>query len=490
MALSIMLMISQVGALPVSAQVLSDVFSSGNDPAAAQSTPADRRLNGAISISQNEWEREFGLGKQALKEGSLDEAEKHFLEASRALKKEGVHDERLIKVRNLLGQTYLREDKFLDAMDAFTLAQQTAREAGKEQTVEHAATLDGIANLMKTQGQFKKAEEIYKNAISLRESLQGKESPALAQSYLELAELYRKEKLFSEAESTYKLALNTIDSAKEVPDLTKAYFIERAGMLFADQGKFSEAGKCFTVALGLKDKHSILDTKGDARKLGTIYYRCLDGMPNSARTFERGIELERMQVKDAVAAVTLTAQVYGPDWYLLKAEVTIQNQGKTPITALHEQPSLSIEEPKLNRLLPLDSQAISAELTKRGQRAFDRLWHSADYAYNTTYNVGTAQTAALTPFGPAVYNTNYAWATFTPDWEARAVARNAAFATLAQAENESTFVVDSRPAQLTIEPGQAATFVIYYPYKKFDTATLRLGLGNAVLEFPFTKNSG
>jgi hypothetical protein len=51
-------------------------------------------------------------------------------------------------------------------------------------------------------------------------------------------------------------------------------------------------------------------------------------------------------------------------------------------------------------------------------------------------------------------------------------------------------VVSTRPAQLTIEPGEAATFVIYYPYKKFDTATLRLGLGNAVIEFPFTKNSG
>lgn len=482
-------MMSQGGVLPAGAQVLSDIFTPGN--AVSASTLADTRLSGTISVSHNEWERAFSLGKERLKEGYLEEAEKHLLEASRALKREGVHDERLIKVRNLLGQAYLRDNKLLDATEALTLAQQTAKDSGKENSVEYAATLDGLAGVQKAQGQFKKAEALYQNAISLRASLQGKESPALAQSYLELAELYRKEKLFAEAEATYKLALNTIDSAKDVPDLTRAYFIERAGMLLADQGKFQEAGKCFSVSLSLKDKHSVLDTRGDARKLGSIYYRCLNGMPNSAHTFERGVELESIQVKDAVAAATLTAQVYGPDWYLLKAEVTIQNQGKTPITALQEQPSLSIEEPKVNILLPLDSQAISAELNKRGQRAFNRLWHSADYAYNlNSYTVGNVQTASYAPFGTSLYNANYTWATFTPDWEARARARNAALATLAHAERESTYVVSTRPAQLTIEPGEAATFVIYYPYKKFDTATLRLGLGNAVIEFPFTKNSG
>lgn len=489
MVLSLLLMMFPSGVLPAGAQALSDVFASGN--ASAVSKPADPRLSGTISISHNEWERAFNLGKERLKEGYLEEAERHLLEASRALKREGVRDERLVKVRNLLGQAYLRDNKLLDATEAFTLAQQTARDSGKEKSVEYAATLDGLAGIQRAQGQFRKAEALYQNAISLRESSQGKESPSLAQSYLELAELYRKEKLFAEAETTYKLALSTIDSAKDVPDLTRAYFIEKAGMLLADQGKFQEAGKCFSVSLSLKDKHSVLDTRGDARKLGTIYYRCLNGMPNSAHTFERGVELESIHVKDAVAAATLTAQVYGPDWYLLKAEVTIQNQGKTPITALQEQPSLSIEEPKANMLLPLDSQAISAELNKRGQRAFNRLWHSADYAYNmSSFTVGGMQTAAFTPFGPTVYNSAYSWATFTPDWEARARARNAAFATLARVERESTYVVNTRPAQLTIEPGEAATFVIYYPYKKFDTATLRLGLGNAVIEFPFTKNSG
>lgn len=449
------------------------------------------KLEAIISTSSTPFDRFFKKGNEDFFQGYFDSAEKNFILAIRELKKSSAKDERIIKARNNLGSAYLRDGKLLDAKEAFELAMQSAKEQGKEKSLENARAMTGMAGVHKLNENYKKAEQMLKDALAIRKDAQGENTTAFAQNLLDLGELYRQQKLFPDAEPVYQLALESLNKAPKVPDLTKAYFLDKTGMFFHDQAKMPEAKKCFEMALGIKDKYASLYTPVDARKRGLVHYRAENGIPNAARVFARGVEIEAIHVKDAAAVATLTAQVYGQDWYLLKAEVTIQNQGKTAISACSEPPSLSLETPKRKQLSPLDSAAIAAELGARGRTLYNRLLHSADFAYVVdNVQVGGATTVGLTPFGPSVFNTVGTWTNIRPDWEARAAARNSAMRALSGSLAEGSTVFKTSPVPVTIGPGESATFQVFFPYNKFDTCTLRFLVGNVVLEFPFTYKSG
>lgn len=458
----------------------------------ASSGEGKSKLEAIITrTSTSAWQRLNSLGNDSYFQGYFEEAQKNYLAAIRELKKTNIKDDRLMKSRNNLGSAYLRDGKTLDAKEAFDLALVTGKEINRDKSVEAARSLTGLAMVNRLNDNFKKSEQLYKDSLKMRQSIEGDSTQGVAQALLDLGELYRQQKLFAEAQPVYELALETLNKVKNVPELTKAYFLDRTAMLFQEQGKMPEAKKCFEMALQMKDKYSTLYSPVDPRKRGLVYYRCMNGSPNSVRVFSRGIEMEALHVKDSMSVATLTAQIYGADWYLLKAEVTIQNQGKTAISALPEEPTLALELPKKKSFHPLDSSAIAAELGARGRSLYNRLLHSADFAYVVdNITVGGATTTALTPFGANVFNTVGGWTTVRPDWEARAAARNAAMSALASSQVEANSVLRTKPAATTIGPGESATFVMFFPYNKFDACTLRILLGNTVLEFPFTYKSG
>lgn len=440
--------------------------------------------------SDTAYDRFMRQGSDLLVQGRLADAEKQFVNAIRELKKTGINDIRLAKARNSAANVSLRDGNLLDAKNTFELALKTAKETAGP-NIEVPKAMAGLGCVAKASGDYKKAETQLKESIRVRQKLTGENDQGVAQSLLDLGDCYRLQKLYAEGEPVYQLALETLNKSKDVPDLTKAYFLDKTGSFFQEQGKMPEAKKCFAMSVELKDKYSTLYSPVDGRTRGLVYYRCENGVPNAARVFTRNAEVEYLHIKDAVAVATLTAQRYGDDWYLLKSEVTITNQGKTAISACGEPPTLAIELPKRKILSPLDSDAIAAELGLRGRMMFSRLLHSADFAYNVnSVNVGSTSTAAFTPFGTSVFNTVGTWTSITPDWNARAAARDAAFSALSSVDAESNSLFSSRPKPMTIGPGESATFQTFYPYDKFNTCTLRFLVGNTVMEFPFTDKSG
>ncbi|MBZ0186835.1 MAG: tetratricopeptide repeat protein, partial [Candidatus Obscuribacterales bacterium] len=434
--------------------------------------------------------------------------------AIRELKKVNIKDERLLRTRNRLADVLLKVGKTLDAKDTYLLALKTAKELDKEKSLEAARSLSGLARVAVANEKFRDSEKLIKESLFLQKTQAGENSLGVSENLLDLAELYRKQKLYDNAEPIYELSLEKLDKAADVKELTKADFLQAAGLFFHEQGKMPQANKLFEVSLLLKDKYASLYSPVDARKRGLVSYRCENGMPNAARVFTGNAEVEYMKVKDAVAVATLTPQIYANDWYLLKAEITIQNQGKDAITACAELPTLTVERRKEERLMPLDSDAISRELGVRGRRLYSRLLHSADLSYTVnSIGLGAATTVGFAPglgFGPGfaaapgfgfapglglppglgVWNTVGGWVNITPDWGARIQARNAAISTLSSAYSEGSSVLRTKPSPLTLNPGETATFQVFYPYKKFDNSTLRFMVGNAMMEFPFTSKSG
>lgn len=452
-----------------------------------QDTSATDRLNAIISKSGNtQWDRLNKLGTEAYDHFKFTEAQTHFLAAIRELKKTNQRDDRLVLSRNNLGDAYLADGKHMDAIDAFELAFETEKELSKVGTAEGGRTLDGLAMAYKGTGNYKRAEQLFKQALQIRQSAVGATSAEVAETLTDLGELYRAQKLYDNAEPVYKLALETYSKTPGVPELKLAYALDKMGTCYHEQGKIDDAKKLFATALSIKDKHSTFYTPTDARNLGLVYYRCLDGAPDSYHAFTRGVEAEFINVKDVSAVATLTAEIFSRDWWLMKATVTVRNGGKSPVSALAMAPTLKLESPKVRKYTPLDSGAIAAELDARGTRLFNSVLHSADYRYIADSIVAPGVMAP----GLGFIGGFPALAHFSPDWQARIDARNNAMRIMANTLAAEDRILRYKPGATTIAPGETETFIIYYPYCKFTNATLKILLGNSVIEFPFTDKSG
>ncbi len=463
------------------------------DAAVPQSSSerASERLHAVIQhTATSAWQRNFDSGCEAFAHFKFEEAEKYLMQAIRELKKTNIKDTRLIQSRNKVGDTFLAEGKYLDAQEAFEAARETEKELSLTQTPDGAHTTDGLATVYKETEKFAKAEQLFKEALQTQESTLGANDPAVASTLMDLGDLYRDQKLYKEAEPVYRLAIETYNKAANVPDLKIANALDHVGAMFYEQGMLEQANQLYAAALDIKDKHSVLYTPTSANNYGLVYYRCLNGVPNSYHAFTRGVEAEFINVKNVSAVATLTAKVFASDWWTLKAQVTIHNNGKTAISAMTKSPVLRVDSPKRVTYMPLDSDAIAAELDLRGSILADRILHSADFDYIvdsvTTPGVAVVPTVGGGAFLAAVPG----FAHISPNWQARIDARNAAISTFARSQAAADTIASCKPAHTTIGPGESATFLIYFYYAKFRNARLQLIIGNTVLEFPFTEKSG
>lgn len=168
----------------------------------------------------------------------------------------------------------------------------------------------------------------------------------------------------------------------------------------------------------------------------------------------------------------------------------MRNNGGRPVSALNKPPTLKLETPKIRKYTPLDSDAIATEYGARGQKLFQNVLHSADYKYIAD-SIWTPGVFVPTVGGGNAFLGGFpAFAHYSPDWQARIDARNSAMSILAKTQATQDKILAYKPGETTIAPNDTQTFIAYFPYCKFKTCTLKVLLGNTVIEFPFTDKSG
>lgn len=382
--------------------------------------------------------------------------------------------ERLIRTRNGMGQSYLQLRKLQDAESAFNLAWDTEKELKQLGSKEAGKTLRGLANLYKMEEKWPKAEEKYKEAIKIQEDALGASSPEVGKLVIELADLYRSRKLYEQAEPLYKLGVDIFNKSEE-PELIKADILERTGIFYLDQGKLEQANPFFDLSLKMKDKLSTPYVQTDPHNLGFVTYTCFNGIPNSYHAFTRGLEAEFINIKSVGVLSSLTWQQFNPMWTNIKCQVTIHNNGKTPISAFNEAPKLIVQSPSYHEYGPLDNTAIAQASYAQAGYLAQGILGAADYSFFA---------------GSIVQNTlGFATLHFSSDWTTRLAARDAAMQTLSQAASTANSIVAYKPGHTTIAPGESETFLIYFKDVQFNYAELQVCIGNTLVKFPFALKS-
>lgn len=143
---------------------------------------------------------------------------------------------------------------------SYPASAQSAISGSSQSKVEHETLLQEAEKLgteatkLHKQGRYAEAVALTQKALSLQESLLGKEHPDVAISLNDLAGLYTRQGRYREAEPLYKRALFIQENEPEPKRLNAAAFLNNLASLYANQGRYREAEPLYKRALAIAEK--------------------------------------------------------------------------------------------------------------------------------------------------------------------------------------------------------------------------------------------
>ena len=143
-----------------------------------------------------------------------------------------------------------------------------------EEHPDTATSYNNLGVVYARQGEYKKAEELYKKALEIRERILGEEHPDTATSYNNLGVVYARQGEYKKAEELYKKALEIRERilGEEHPDTATSY--NNLGVVYARQGEYKKAKELYKKALEIREQvlgEGYLDTAESYNNLGVVY---------------------------------------------------------------------------------------------------------------------------------------------------------------------------------------------------------------------------
>lgn len=160
----------------------------------------------------------------------------------------------LLPVGNLARHYYLW-GKTAEQKEYVEKCERVAEKSPKTEAIAYARF--SRAQLDEQLGNFKKAEDEYKQALSSCSAVNGPNHPYSGFILKEMSDLYRKESRYNDAENALRDALKIFESqyASEHPDIAET--MVKLGRVLCDQGKYSQAKTL--VQSALKTEQSLLN---------------------------------------------------------------------------------------------------------------------------------------------------------------------------------------------------------------------------------------
>ncbi|WP_208341799.1 tetratricopeptide repeat protein, partial [Aetokthonos hydrillicola] len=138
-----------------------------------------------------------------------------------------------------------------------------------------AQSYNNLAELYRAQGRYQDAEPLCQKALELRQRLLGQEHPDVAQSYNNLAALCDSQGRYQDAEPLYQKALELRQRllGQEHPDVAQSY--NNLALLYYSQGRYQDAEPLYQKALELRQRllgQEHPDVAASYNNLALLYY--------------------------------------------------------------------------------------------------------------------------------------------------------------------------------------------------------------------------
>jgi tetratricopeptide (TPR) repeat protein len=193
-------------------------------------------------------------GQKALKAARYTEAERLFseaVEAARSVKDKGA---RLGQSLINLASCYTEEGNYKKAEEMFKQAIVVLEENKGGQSINMALLLNNLASMYEKQARFNEAEQFYRRAISMGEKAVGAKQVGLALGWNNLAQLLITFGRFEEAEKVIKHSDSLFNNDKKKNSLNYAVLLYDKGYLQEARGHFKEAEAYYHLEQDVMEK--------------------------------------------------------------------------------------------------------------------------------------------------------------------------------------------------------------------------------------------
>ncbi len=140
----------------------------------------------------------------------------------------------------------------------------------KDEPETEAALRDTIGKILMNNGKYDDAKPLLEQALALRERVFNGESPAVAVSLNNLAELHFQQGEYAQAEPLFVRALAILEQALGPDDPEVANSLNNLAVLYGTQGRYSQVEPLLTRALAIRAKALAPDDPAVANSLNNL----------------------------------------------------------------------------------------------------------------------------------------------------------------------------------------------------------------------------
>jgi tetratricopeptide (TPR) repeat protein len=166
----------------------------------------------------------------------------------------GVEHPAVANSLNNLAGLYESQGQYAQAEPLYQQALAIREEALGPEHPDVAISLNGLAGLYRTQGQYAQTEPLYQRALAIQETALGPEHPAVATSLNNVALLYCNVGQYAQAEPLYRRALTIQEKALGPEHPAVATSLNNLAGLYHNQGQYAQAEPLYQQALAIREK--------------------------------------------------------------------------------------------------------------------------------------------------------------------------------------------------------------------------------------------
>lgn len=205
------------------------------------------------SNRSRQWVHSMAAGQLAYEAGQYGEAVRQLKIALANAEKFGPRDMRLSSTLNRLAQVYHDQGEYQKAEPLYRRSLRLSERALGSSHPDVAASMNNLATLYRDEGEYARAEALYKRSLRIVRKALGPESTDTAISLNNLAELYSDQGKYAQAEPLYKRSLEIWEKNLGPQDLNVAVGLNNLGALYDNEKKYAEAEKLYKRALAIKE---------------------------------------------------------------------------------------------------------------------------------------------------------------------------------------------------------------------------------------------
>ena len=211
--------------------------------------------NGVL-FSEEAWESDLVRGQQGLQHRHYDEAEEAFSAALERARKLGEDDPLVAMSLSYLGLLYHQQGQYSRAESLYRRALTINEVALGAEHPHTAGVLNNLGAVYLQQLKYDQAEPLYQRCLKIAKKVLGPEHPDTATSLNNLAALYHRQEKYAQAEPLYERALAITEQALGPDNEDNVTSLNNLAALYRQQEKYAQAEPLYRRSLATVEKNA------------------------------------------------------------------------------------------------------------------------------------------------------------------------------------------------------------------------------------------